>query len=255
MSDSPLERARALPRWSRVTAGNAALVALALVVLAPLWPDGPTAGFLVAVGVVLGLESLLVVGLLEGWGRADARREQPVTLATWVTLARGGAVAVLAGFAATGLPSGTGAWVPAALFAVAAALDAFDGVLARATDSVTDLGSRLDVEIDGLVVLVGTLVAVVDGALPVVFLAVAGARYLFVAGRLWRRRRNRPVYELPPNPLRRPLGALAMVAVWLALLPILSDGVSRAFATLVLVPFLANFGWDWLAVTGRVGVE
>ncbi|SDK25822.1 CDP-alcohol phosphatidyltransferase family protein [Natronorubrum texcoconense] len=240
-------RRRTLPQWGRLTAGNAATIALALVVLEIGWTAGPSAGFLTAVGLVAVLESTLFLVVGE-------RRHHPVTLATWVTVVRGAAVAVLAGFVVAGPPAGTGivSWVPAALFAVAAALDAIDGVLARATDSVTDLGARLDVEIDALVVLVGTIVAVVDGALPSVFLAVGAARYLFVAGQWWRTHRGRPVSALPPNRFRRPLGALAMLAIWLALVPVLAETVMRAVAIAVAVPFLANFCWDWLAVSERI---
>ena len=240
-------RRRTLPQWGHVTAGNAAMIGLALVALQIGWSAGPSAGFLAAVGLLVGLESVLFRVVVGERGR------HTVTLATWVTVARGAAVAVLAGFVVAGSPAETGivSWVPAALFAVAALLDAVDGVLARATDSVTDLGARLDVEIDALVVLVGTLVAVVDGALPSVFLAVGAARYLFVAARWWRVRHGRPVSELPPNRFRRPLGALAMLAIWLALVPVLENTVTYAFAGLVLVPFLANFCWDWLAVSGR----
>ncbi|WP_440769252.1 CDP-alcohol phosphatidyltransferase family protein [Natronorubrum sp. DTA28] len=241
-------RRRTLPQWGRLTAGNVATIALALVVLGIGWTAGPSAGFLAAVGLVAVLESALFLAVVGERGR------HPVTLATWVTVARGAAVAVLAGFAVAGPPAGTGiiSWVPAALFAVAAALDAIDGVLARATDSVTDLGARLDIEIDALIVLVGTIVAVVDGALPSVFLAVGAARYLFVAGRWWRTHRARPVSALPPNRFRRLLGALAMVAIWLALVPVLAETVTRAFAVAVAVPFLANFCWDWLAVSDRI---
>ena len=241
-------RRRTLPQWGHVTAGNAAMTCLALVALQIGWPAGPSAGFLAAVGLVVGLESALFCVVVGERGR------HPVTLATWVTVTRGAAVAVFAGFVVAGSPAETGivSWVPAALFALAAALDAVDGALARATDSVTDIGARLDIEIDALVVLVGTVVAVVDGTLPPVFLAVGAARYLFVVGRWWRTRRGRPVSDLPPNRFRRLLGALAMLAIWLALVPVLENTVTRAFAVVVLVPFLANFCWDWLAVSGRL---
>ncbi|WP_440765402.1 CDP-alcohol phosphatidyltransferase family protein [Natronorubrum sp. DTA7] len=249
MTDDPTlaVRRRTLPQWGRLTVGNAALIGLALVALEIGWTAGPSAGFLAIVGLAAVLESALF-RVVSGHGH------HPVTLATWVTVARSAAVAVLAGFVVAGPPAGTEmiSWVPAALFAVAAALDAVDGKLARATDSVTDLGARLDVEIDALVVLVGTLVAVLDGALPHVFLAVGAARYLFVAGRWWQTRRGRPVSELPPNRFRRLLGALAMLAIWLALVPVLAGTVTCAFAIAVSVPFLANFCWDWLAVSERI---
>ncbi|WP_343124132.1 CDP-alcohol phosphatidyltransferase family protein [Natrialba sp. SSL1] len=180
-------------------------------------------------------------------------------------MARGAAVAGLGGFA--GLAAGAGGlettagttvtntdaslrWAPAVLFAVAALLDAVDGWLARRTDSVTDLGARLDLEMDGLVVLIGATVGVLAGVLPLVFLAVAGARYAFVAGLWWRDRRGHPTAELPPSHVRRVLGALAMVAIFVALVPVVDPAISRAFATVVAVPFLANFGRDWLVAAG-----
>ncbi|ELY86506.1 CDP-alcohol phosphatidyltransferase [Natrialba hulunbeirensis JCM 10989] len=185
-----------------------------------------------------------------------------------MTVARGAAVAGLGGFAgfaaaaaggleATSWTTATGPgaglqWAPAILFAVAALLDAVDGWLARRTDSVTDLGARLDLEMDGLVVLVGATVGVLAGVLPLVFLAVAGARYVFVAGLWWRARCGQPTTELPPSHVRRVLGALAMLAIFVALVPTVDTATSRAFAAVVAVPFLANFGRDWLVAAGHL---
>ncbi len=175
----------------------------------------------------------------------------PITLPTALTLARGAALAVFAGFLVTGVPEGALAWLPAVLFGVAAAGDAVDGALARATDSVSELGARLDTEMDGLTVLFGTLFVVVDGRAPVVFLVVGLARYAFVFG-IWRReRRGRPVYDLPPSQLRRLLGGGAMATIWIALLPVVPTAVSRPLAVVVAVPFVINFTRDWLAVSGR----
>ncbi|WP_293032639.1 CDP-alcohol phosphatidyltransferase family protein [Natronococcus sp.] len=245
MTTDPLERRRrTIPQWGRATAGCVTTALLALFVLEVIWPDGPTIGFLAVVAGVLGLESALLFRTID---RASFR---PLTSATWVTLARGGAVAVLAGFLVVPTPDGPATWVPAILFALAAGLDAIDGLLARATDSATELGARLDVEMDGLVVLVGSVVAVVADAVPLAFLAVGAARYLFVLGSWWRRRRGRPVLELPPSRVRRPLGALAMATAWLALAPIPGRPISYAVAAVVTVPFLTNFCRDWLAVCG-----
>nr|WP_275039627.1 CDP-alcohol phosphatidyltransferase family protein [Natrialba chahannaoensis] len=200
---------------------------------------------------------------------AHAGPSEPLfTSATWVTVARGAAVAGIGGFAGLAVAAmgglettswttvtGTDAglrWAPALLFAIAALLDAVDGWLARRTDSVTDLGARLDVEIDGLVVLVGAAVGVLAGMLPRLFLAVASARYVFVAGLWWRNRRGHFTAELPPSHTRRALGALAMLAIFVALVPAVDPAISRAFATVVAVPFLANFGRDWLVATGHL---
>lgn len=248
MIDGSIRRVRrTTPQWGRATFACAIAAATALLALEATWPGGPTTAFLAVVAVVVALESAVFVRT------TDRTNPQPLTLATWVTLSRGGAVAVLAGFVLVPSPPAAAAWVPATLFALAAGLDAVDGFVARSTDSTTALGARLDVAMDGLVVLVGSLVAVAGGAAPLAFLAVGAARYLFVLGTWWRERRGRPVLELPPNWFRRPLGALAMVAVWIALLPIPGPTVSYTVATVVMVPFLVNFYWDWLAVTGRVG--
>lgn len=83
-------------------------------------------------------------------------------------------------------------------------------------------------------------------------LAAGAARYLVVLGTWWRERRGRRVLESPSNRFRRPLGALAVVAVWIALLPVLGQRVSYVVATVVMVPFLVNFCWDWLAITGSI---
>ncbi|AGB37445.1 CDP-alcohol phosphatidyltransferase family protein [Natronococcus occultus] len=237
-------RRRTLPRWGLATTGCVATAALAVLTLEAVWPEGPSSGFLAVVAGVLVLEATLLFRTI------DRTRSAPLTSATWVTLVRGGTIAVLAGFLLAPTPTGPIAWAPAILFALGAGLDAIDGLLARATDSTTELGARLDVETDGLAVLVGAVVAVAADAVPTAFLAVGAARYLFVLGTWWRRRRGRPVLELPPSRVRRPLGALAMAAVWIALAPVPGRTISYAVGAAVMVPFLANFCRDWLAVCG-----
>ncbi|MEY7848259.1 CDP-alcohol phosphatidyltransferase family protein [Natrarchaeobius sp. A-rgal3] len=230
------------------TIGLLCAVFLTTVALERLWPGGPRLEFLVFVGIALALESALVLVTVD---RVTGSGEATFTLATGVTLARAAAVAVLAGFVVTRPPSGLLVWAPGALFAVAAALDAVDGAIARSRGTETDLGARLDVEVDAFAVLVGSIVAVGNGAAPVAFLAVGAARYLFVGTLWWRHRRGREVHELPQSRVRRPLGALAMLAIWLAILPVADHGVSRPIATIVAIPFLANFARDWLVATGR----
>lgn len=196
-------------------------------------------------GVSVGL---LAVSGVTGWclGRAA---DGSITLPTTLTLARGAALAVFAGFLSISQESL--AWMPALLFGIAAAGDAVDGALARATDSVSDLGGRLDTEMDGLVVLVGTLVVVADGRVPTVFLLVGLARYAFVFGIWQRKRRGLAVYELPPSQLRRLLGGTAMSTIWVALLPVVPTAWAWLLAAVVFVPFVFNFTLDWLAVSGR----
>ena len=159
---------------------------------------------------------------------------------------------MLMGFLVVPKPDGAIAWAPGVLFALAAAVDAADGAIARRLDCESKRGERLDVEVDALTVFVGALLAVRYGVAPAVFVLVGLARYLFVAGIKYRRRRGSDVYELDPSDLRRALGGAAMVVIWLALLPVPGASLSRLLAWLVLVPFLLNFTRDWLVVSGRL---
>lgn len=210
-----------------------------------VWDVARSAQFLLGVG-----GGYLAVVVTTGW--CTTRPESTaITVPTALTLARGAALSVFAGFLATGLPSGTMAWMPALLFGFAAGGDAVDGALARATNSVSALGAQLDTEMDGLTVLFGTVVVVWAGLVPALFLLVGLARYAFVFG-IWRRkRRGLTVYDLPPSQLRRLLGGSAMVTIWIALLPVVPTAVSRPLAVGVAVPFVLNFTRDWLAVSGR----
>lgn len=234
-----------VPPWGVATVVSAAGLALALALLS-LYAPVSTA-FVVAASAVFAFET----GVFCHANRV-ARREagrQPFTPATLVTAVRGAAVVVLAGFVAVGPTDGALAWLPALLFGAAALFDGVDGVLARATDAVSEFGARLDGEIDALVVLVGVLVAVRFGSAPLVFVLVGLARYLFVAGIALRRVRGKPVRELPPRLSRRVLGATGMVVVFLLLVPLLPPAYARPLAVVAMVPFLLGFVRDWLLVT------
>jgi len=224
------------------------IVALSAVFVPP-WGGNPALRFILGVAGAITIQVLVFYYLLARTSLEG--RNRPITLATWITIARGSALALLAGFLFTQPPTGLG-WLPAVLFAIAAGLDAVDGAVARATDSVSEFGGRLDTEIDALTVLCGALIAVSYGLAPVVFLAVALARYTFVAGIAFRRRRGLVVSELDSSQLRRLFGASAMIAIWIALLPIPGETISWLVTTAVVVPFLVQFSRDWLVVSGRL---
>lgn len=204
-----------------------------------------TGGFLAGVVAVLALEAVVFGRVVVRAHRRDG--PQRLTLATGVTLLRAAFLAVLAGFLLTSVE--TARWLAGGLFAAAVVLDAVDGPLARARGSVTELGDGLDTEVDGLTVLLGAVLVVSTGVAPVVFLLVGVARPAFAVGCWWRRRTGRPVVSLPPSRLRGLLGGVVMVVIWLALVPVPGTTVSRVLTVAVAVPFLANFGRDWLAVT------
>jgi len=252
VTETPLrfESGRVRRRFSQTVAATAGVTVLGIGGLVVVWDGKPTASFLVGIGV-----AFVALTAVSGWtlGRTrSAAGPQPLTAATWVTFARGWLLIAFTGFAFTEGPGGSAAWLPPMLFAVAVGLDAIDGALARRTDTVSELGARLDTEVDALLVFVGAVAVVVDGSAPFVFLGVGVARYAFVAGLRWRQRRDRPVAKLEPSQFRRATGAIVMTTILIAASPVPGPELSRAIAGVVSVPVLLHFAWDWLGVSGRV---
>jgi len=190
--------------------------------------------------------------------RSDAEGEPQRTYTTFgvanaVTMGRGGLFAAVAGFVAIE-PAGRVAWLPAVCYGTGCVLDLADGAIARWRDRTTVLGAKLDMAVDTLGFLVAPVVAVVWGRLPVWYLSLSVARYLFKAGRGYRRARGRSVYDLPTSAVRRPLAGVQMAFISVALAPVLPGATVRALAVVVLAPSLAVFARDYLVVSGRLSL-
>ena len=148
--------------------------------------------------------------------RADA-----VTLTRAVLV--GGVTALVAGGLADGRATHGSAL--SALAAVALVLDAVDGWVARRSGTATELGARLDMEVDAFLILV--LSAEVGRSTAWWVLGLGAARYLLVgAGRLqpWLRA------PLPPRFWGKVVAAYAGVALTVA-----AAGVLPATATLLVL--------------------
>jgi len=174
-----------------------------------------------------------------------------LALPNLLTLIRGGLYAAAAGFLFVP-PVSPIQWAPAVCYGTGVALDFVDGRLARRTGRTTDLGTKLDLAFDTLGFLVAPLVGVAWGRLPVAYLSLSAARYVYRAGIGWRKRRGRPVGDLPESRARRPLAALQMGFIAVALAPVLPTSVVHPLALVVVAPSLAVFARDYLAVTGRI---
>lgn len=167
-----------------------------------------------------------------------------------VTYWRGFLIACCAGFLLTPRPAGALLWVPALLFGFGILPDFIDGYLARITDRSTILGEKLDVAVDSISVLTGTLLIVIWGQVPVWFLIVGFARYLYLFGIWLRRKLGKPIYDLPPNLSRRALAGMQMGFIWVMLWPLFSPPATILAAYLFSAPFLINFIRDWFYVSG-----
>lgn len=124
-------------------------------------------------------------------------------------------------------------WPLFLLAVLTALLDAVDGAVARRTGTVTQRGSRWDLEVDSAFILVLSLALV-----PVVPMAlgIGMMRYLFWLGGRMRPGWDRP---LPFRQSRRIIAALQAVALVTALAPFVPEEVARGVvaAALVLLGF------------------
>ena len=173
-------------------------------------------------------------------------------LANSLTLLRGALYAVVAGFVV--VPSATRlAWVPAMAYGGGVVLDKLDGTVARTLGQETTLGEGLDMAVDTFGFVAAPLVAVLWGRLPVWYLSLSAARYVYRGGLAWRRHRDRPVFESPDSNLGKYLAGVQMVFLTVALTPTAPTTLVRTAAPFVLAPSLGVFARDFLVVTGRLG--
>jgi CDP-diacylglycerol--glycerol-3-phosphate 3-phosphatidyltransferase len=178
-------------------------------------------------------------------------------MANGITMVRGVLVSVLACFwnwPAT-IPFSihhSFAWLPGVIYITAALLDLVDGIVARHTDRVTRLGERLDTLFDALGLLTAVLAGIALNQLPLSYLAVALAYYVFSAEIRVRRRTGRLVIPLKPRPAARLVAGFNMGFLATALLPIYRPPATTIAAMVFMVPFLAGFLRDWLVVSGRI---
>lgn len=174
-------------------------------------------------------------------------------VANGVSVARGTLYAGVAGFLLVVPPADSAwRWLPAIWYGLGITLDWVDGVVARSVGRPTLLGERLDLAYDTAGFLLAPLVAVVWGALPTWYLLIAAARYLYRGGCWLHERRGGTVRSLPPSRVRRPLAALQMVVITVALVPVTPMSIVHPAATAAMLPSLAVFTRDYLAVTGRL---
>jgi CDP-diacylglycerol--glycerol-3-phosphate 3-phosphatidyltransferase len=171
-----------------------------------------------------------------------------------VTLLRAWMISEVAGFILAPPRHGWWAWAPGVLYTIAAVCDLVDGYVARRRGEISAVGGRLDVAVDGVGLLMGSLAAIVLGRLPTWYLALGSAYYLF-HGELWlRHRRGRPVHmdRLRPSLYTRQFAGCQMGLVATALFPVLGPPGTTITAAIFMTPSLVLFVRDWLVVIGRI---
>ncbi len=140
---------------------------------------------------------------------------------------------------------------PAAILGVlglallALGLDAVDGALARQTGRVTAFGARFDMELDAFLILVLAILVWQTGQTGAWVLLIGLMRYAFVvAGWPWSWLQR----QLPPSRRRQTVCVVQSLALWVALLPLLSPTIAGSIALVALVLLIHSFAVDvlWL---------
>ena len=176
-------------------------------------------------------------------------------LANRITLLRGILLAFLGGMVFLPVTNTPLKILAGVLYSLAALADYADGFVARRRRETSRIGERLDGEFDALGILLVPLLGVKFGQLPLSYLLVSAAYYLFQAGIWLRRRREKPVYPLIPSDFRRMLAAFQMGFLAVILFPVYRPPATTIAAYVFMTPFLLMFLHDWLTVSGWLRPE
>ncbi len=198
-----------------------------------------TAG-LGAAGWSVGLACAVIMAAALARGLARARDDR-LGPASWVTLTRATLAVGVAALAVDSFTHDTPAALLVTLAAVALALDAADGWLARRTGTATALGARFDGEVDAFLILaLSVYVAPTAGAWV---LAIGAARYLFLAGEWWLPWMRAP---LPPRSWRKFVAATQGVVLTVAAAGVLPRALTQILLVAALALLAESFGRDTL---------
>ena len=146
-------------------------------------------------------------------------------------------------------------WAPGCLYLAIALTDLLDGFAARKTKRITELGKRLDIETDAAGLLAASLVAIALGRLPILYVLVGIAYYLFSLGIWLRKKQGKPLKDLQQRPYSRIIAGFQMGLVAVVLLPLFQQAFTHLAAIIFMTPLLLGFLRDWLVVSCRVQTD
>ncbi|MCF7804269.1 MAG: CDP-alcohol phosphatidyltransferase family protein [Candidatus Marinimicrobia bacterium] len=173
-------------------------------------------------------------------------------IANTITFFRGFLLALLAGLIFSPEILSRAPYLPAILYLLAGILDGFDGHIARRRDHISSLGQMLENRFDALGILVASTMGIALGKLPVWYMSIGLAYYLFILGRKWRLRTGKPVIELQPDRFRSVAAGIQMGFLGIALLPIFPGEITKIAAPGFFIPTVYLFLRDWLITAGII---
>jgi CDP-diacylglycerol--glycerol-3-phosphate 3-phosphatidyltransferase len=240
-------------RWFLVAAAYGLTLFLGYQFLLQIWQSGSERQWLVTATLLMVVQMVILWRSLPHNHPPSEERLFPfLGYGNGMTLTRGLCTCLLAGFLFLPRPTHALAWAPAILYSLERLIDYFDGYVARITRQETRLGAILDIEFDGLGILIAIALAIQYGQLPLWYLVLGLARQLFVAGLWWRKQRDLPVLDLPPSDHRRLIAGFQTSFISVTLWPILSPQITLPTGYLFAIPLIFSFGRDWLVVSTLV---
>ncbi len=228
---------------TRVTAAFVALGALGLAAcVAALAPSGPfTARFAAGAYIMYGGVAAVVLARISafhpypGFGAANV-----VTLARLVLTSLFAGLTLDTAMSPLALAPAP-AWLFGAMALVSLGLDGLDGSLARRLRLTSSFGSRFDMEVDALQILLLSVLAYTLGKAGAWVLMGGLLRYIYVAaGWMWPAL-NRP---LPPSLRRKVVCVIQSAALAALLAPIIVPPVSNVIAFAALGLLTISFAQD-----------
>jgi len=243
-------------RWLVLLSGYLLLLALGFLWLQEAWTPVYARRWAALTAIIAAVQLARLWQALPQNHRADSAELLPTLgWGNGLSLGRGMLLAGLGGFLFAPWPPGWLAWLPGSLYLVAALSDFLDGYLARITNHVTRLGEALDIDNDAWGILIATALAFQYGQVPLWYVPVGLARYIFLAGLRLRQIRGLSIYELPFSVRRRAFAGVQMGFLVAILFPVFEPPGTTIAAGLFMLPFLVGFGYDWLLVSGRISAR
>jgi CDP-diacylglycerol--glycerol-3-phosphate 3-phosphatidyltransferase len=209
--------------------------------------------WLLGMSLVCCCETWVTVQLLKKYvtSSQSSLRSVRFSHADLVTFGRGAVIACVAGFLLLPRPSGWYAWMPGVLYLLAVLADYVDGYLARLHNSTSEFGAALDRTFDGIITLVGSLLGIHYGHLPVWYFAVGIAFFVFSLAIWIRKKSGRVVLDLPSSNYRRVVGGSNVFFIGVALTPALPVDWFSLLAAFFTFLLITGFFLDWQYVTGN----
>jgi CDP-diacylglycerol--glycerol-3-phosphate 3-phosphatidyltransferase len=243
-------------QWLYVAVIYAAALGAGYWLMQRVWPAADAVQWLALALATMAVQMIVLWWALRFNHHPDGDALFPdLGVANGMTLTRGLLTCLMAGFLFGPNPMGWLAWAPAFLYMTERVIDFFDGFVARYTSRETKLGAILDMEFDGLGILIAVGLAIQYGHLPVWYLVLGLGRQLFVLGIWIRQRLNWPVRDLPPSDHRRLIAGFQTGFISIILWPVWTTEVAMFAAWLFAAPLIFSFGRDWLAVSTTIDAD